>query len=229
MKTILLRGNTFTKRREIRRLGGVWNKDLKGWLVPLKMTVEIRELAYSNGYYIEETEVDFDPFKPMTVDEIRAYRQNKADRKAERLERWAESRERTAEELDKQVKPFVSDWSFVTQPITSNSGGRAFKRFRDKISNKIDKKHELLNEADDLRERAERLRNSVSVKGDAERKRQAIRDANDEIIKVGSRVFSFSFGNGEVVKVNKISYSVKIDRLNSVLKLDKCYVKLIEG
>lgn len=229
MKTILLRGNTFAKRREIRRLGGVWNKDFKGWLVPLVKTDKISDLAYSNGYYIEETEVDFDPFKPMTIDELRAYRQSKADRKAERLERWAESRERTADELDKQVKPFVSDWSFVTQPITNNSGGRSFARFREKITAKIDRMFELCNEADELRERAESIRSNVIVKGDAERKRQATRDANDKIVKVGSRVFSYSFGDGEVVKVNKISYSVKIDRLDSVLNVDKCYVKLLEG
>jgi len=230
MKVILISGQTYLYRREIKSLGGFWNKEFNGWLVPYseKDNEKLFNLVNQHSFELSEIEIDFDPFKPMTIDELRAYRQAKADRKADRLLKQAESRDKEADILDRQVQPYVSDWSFVTQPITQNSGGRAFSRFRDKISNKIDKKYNLLNEADDLRERADRLRNSVSVKGDAERRRQAQREVNDSVIKIGSKVFDYSFGNGEVVKVNKISYSVKFDRLDVVIKQDKCRVKLCD-
>ena len=221
-----MRGDTYLHRREIKRLGGKWSYEKEGWLLPNDKIKEVGDYAYLKGFYIEELDVDNDPFNP-TIDEIRASRQERADRKAGRLIKRAESRERKTDALDKQVRPFISDIAFTTQPITPVSGGRAFARFREKINNKIDNQFGLLNEADELRGRAEELSRPVAVKGDAERRRQAKRDANDEVIKIGSRVFDYSFGEGEVKKVNKISYSIKFDRLDRVIKQDKSWIKLV--
>jgi hypothetical protein len=229
MKVILITGNTFLLRREIKHLGGFWYGNKKGWLVPIERTKEAVDLAYDKGFYTEELDVDFNPFRKMTMEEIRAYRQERANRKAARLIKSAEIRERDAEILNKQVEPYVSDWSFVTQPITSNSGGRAFARFREKINNKIDRKYGLINEAKDLRDRAEILANSVSVKGDAERRREKMRQALDEKIKIGSRVNYKLFvnGTGTVVRVNKKSYTIKLDEGRKI-SVDKIMVDFIE-
>ncbi len=229
MKVILLLGDTYLHRREIKSLGGKWNYEKEGWLLPNDKIKEVSDFAYIKGFYIEELEVDSDPFT-QTIDEIRASRQERADRKANRLIKRAESRDRKAEALDKQVKPFMSDWAFITQPIlTDHYSGKSFRNLKDRINSKVNKKFELSNEAGELRSRAEALSRPVAVKGDAERRRELRRQANDEVIKVGSKIFDFAFGNGEVIKVNKLTYTIKWERSGHKFTRDKTFVKLVEG
>ena len=64
--------------------------------------------------------------------------------------------------------------------------------------------------------------------GDAERRRQAKREALDTLINKGSRVHDFCFGDGEVIGVYKKSYRIKFDRGLTYAR-DKSYVKLIES
>jgi hypothetical protein len=226
MKVILMRGETYLHRREIRSLGGKWSYEKEGWLLPNDKIKEISDLAYNKGFYIEEIEVDNDPFN-QTIDEIRASRQERADRKAEILVRRAESRERKASALDKQVSPYMNDWAFVTQPIlVGHHSEKSFRNLKDRISRKVDKKFELSNEAGELRSRAEALSRPVAVKGDAERRRELRRQANDEVIKVGSKIFDFAFGNGEVMKINKLTYTIKWERSGHSFTRDKSFVRL---
>ena len=219
-------GKTYLLRREIKSLGGKWNKEKEGWLIPANKLSEAQELEKNNQVEVVTIEIDFDPFKPMTTEELRANRQAKADRKADRLIKRAENREQQAKSLNEQTTPYMSDIAFVTQPITNNSGGRSFQRFREKVYNKIDKEFILMNEADDLRERAASIRNNVSVKGDSARRRQDKRDANDEVIKIGSKIMDFAFGSGEVVKINKLTYTILWERSGHKFTRDKSFVVL---
>lgn len=45
-------------------------------------------------------------------------------------------------------------------------------------------------------------------KGDAERKRQTVREQNDALIKVGSIIVDYCYGRGEVLRVNTKTYSI---------------------
>jgi hypothetical protein len=63
---------------------------------------------------------------------------------------------------------------------------------------------ELHSEAQELKEHADWIEKAgVRVKGDAEKQRQQERDARDKVFTVGSKVYEWCFGDGEIVKVNK--------------------------
>ena len=140
---------------------------------------------------------------PTDPEEIRTYRQEGADRKADKLEGWASKREAKAAAVLKHNEPHTRDWAFITQP--------GHIPIRARIIAQEDRQRESLSVAGDMRQRADSLRHVV-VRGDAERNRQVRREASDKIFSVGSRVFDYSGGNGEIVKVNKNTYSVKFDR-----------------
>jgi hypothetical protein len=74
-----------------------------------------------------------------------------------------------------------------------------------------------------MRDKAESLRN-VKVAGDAERRRQAEREALDRIISKGSRVHDYTFGDGTVKGVYSKSYRIEFDRGFTYAR-DKSYVR----
>jgi len=156
--------------------------------------------------------------EPTDREEIRAYRQERADRKADRLEEWAEKREKVAERtLDTIRERYRGDFAFNTQP------GHIPERAR--VIRAQDRAYESLGVAGHLRGRAAGLRHVV-VKGDAEAKRQKYREFMDARLAKGSRVHDFCFGDGEIVKVNRLSYTIKFDGGFQYAR-DKSYVKPI--
>jgi len=158
----------------------------------------------------------------MTNEEIetmRTYRQEKANRKAERVRSWGESKLRQAQELEDSIPEYAHDWAFITQP--GHIPARA------KINRKQDKIFQLRKEGQEQVERAERIKKyGGRVKGDAERARQTMREEQDKTIGKGSRVHDFCFGDGEITRVNKKSYSIRFDS-GGTYPRDKTYIKLI--
>ena len=157
--------------------------------------------------------------EPKTVDEIRAFRTEKAERRAGRYQEWADKREKRAEAALNSHPEYRHDWAFISQP------GHIPARARMNAAD--DRAFESLDIAKGMREKASNILN-VRVAGDAERKRQATREALDNLIEVGSRVFDYSGGNGEVVGIFKKSYRVKFDRGFTWL-VDKSFVRPIKA
>ena len=153
--------------------------------------------------------------EPKDPEEIRAFRLEKAERKAERYEEWAGKRERNADAQLNSHPEVRHDWAFITQP------GRI--PLRERMNAADNRAHESLEIAQEMRRKAGSLRH-VRVKGDAGRRRQAIRDKLDAIITKGSQVHDFCFGSGEVVQVNTKSYSIRFDS-GSTYARDKSYVR----
>ena len=154
--------------------------------------------------------------EPTDTEEIRTYRQERADRKAERLEGWADKREQIAEAQLNSNPNMRHDIAFITQPghipvraRMIKADGRAF---------------ESLNIAKGMRDRAENIRN-VRVKGDAECIRQEKRDAADKIIVKGSMVKDPFFGGGVVTRINKKTYTIKFESGGEYAR-DKSWIKL---
>ncbi len=153
--------------------------------------------------------------EPKDVEEIRDFRTRKAERKAARYEEWAEKREVKANADLNSHPEYRHDWAFITQP------GHIPARARMNAAD--NRAYESLNKAKEMRERAAGILN-VRVAGDAERKRQAGREESDKVFTVGSRVFDYSGGNGEIVKVCKKNYKVKFDRGFTWL-VDKSWIR----
>jgi len=131
---------------------------------------------------------------PTDPEEIRALRQEAADRKADRLEGWAAKRREKAAALERQNDPYRGDHAFNTQP------GHIPERAR--ANSRSERAWEHTKTAQRMEDKAARLR-IVRVKGDAERRREAERERVRQWIKKGMRVFTAIWGEGTVKRVNK--------------------------
>lgn len=217
---LLITGDTYTSRREIKALGGKWNPEEGGWLVPVSDSA--RQLAETKGFVVSEVEIDPVLLERPTGERLRAIRQAKIDRRAEQRLARAERLEREAEKATESIKPYMN-LEFLTEPIkTDHHSAKRHRRLRERISNSIDKKFTLLAEAERLRKLAQPQK--ARIAGDAARRDQAIREEKDQVITVGSRVNDVVFGQGEVVRVNKKSYTVRWDG-GSTFSRDKIYLK----
>jgi hypothetical protein len=159
--------------------------------------------------------------EPTEVEEIRAFRLAKNERKAEKYDRWASKRETDAKAKLNSYPSIRHDYAFITQP--------GHIPFRDRMNKSDARAFESLNKAKEMRGKAASLR-SVRVAGDAERKREKVRAALDNIIKKGSKVYDFVFGEGIVLGVYKKSYRIQFNSKAGegkfyICSRDKSYVR----
>lgn len=135
------------------------------------------------------------PCAPTDHETIREARQEAADRKADQIEGWAASRRHKAEALDAQNAPYRGDVAFDTQPGHIPERARAIARTERAWGHTA--------KALDFEARADRLRRGVRVAGDAERERQAKREAVRAWLRVGMRVETGLYGFGVVERINR--------------------------
>ena len=129
----------------------------------------------------------------------------------------ARNRERAAA-LEAAAAPFARDYAFNTQP-----GNFPARR---RVSSQLDRASQLRRKAKEQELRADELtRLATTNKGDAERARQAQRDAVS--VEKGSRISTLMYGPGRVVRVNKKTISYYSDQTGSVINVDKSWVKVI--
>lgn len=85
---------------------------------------------------------------------------------------------------------------------------------KEKLSSREDKAIESMNRLEEaFGKKVKAYKNEQNkLGGTKEEKRQAIRDAMDKLVTKGSRVGDILFGEGEVIKVNSKTYTVKYDR-----------------
>lgn len=158
---------------------------------------------------------------PSDPEEIRAVRQEAAERKASKLDEWAEKREqKAAAVLNVSEDHYSRDWAFITQPGHIPARARWIE--------KTDRELESLQKAREMRTRADNLRN-VRVAGDKERKREAERAAVRLWIKKGQKVSSALYGVGVVMRVNQKTATVQNTHCNGyTCPLDLSWLTLVE-
>ena len=132
--------------------------------------------------------------EPTDPEEIRHYRQEAGNHRAEKYDEWAGKREVKAEAQLNSHPEIRHDWAFITQP------GRI--PFRDRMNKADSRACESLNIAENMRDKAESLRH-VRVKGDAEKRWQARRDSTLTWLKVGMTADAGMYAPGVVLKINK--------------------------
>ena len=156
--------------------------------------------------------------EPKDIEEIRAFRLEKAEQKAEKYEEWASKRECKVNTQLNSHSEIRHDWAFITQP--------GHIPMRAQMIKSDDRAYESLQVAEAFREKAHNLR-KVRVAGDAERKYQAQREANDLLIQKGSKITDIVFGEGTVISIHKKSYRIQWDKSGRTWSRDKIFVKAI--
>jgi hypothetical protein len=156
---------------------------------------------------------------PTDTEEIRTYRQEGADRKAERLHGWAEKRFQSAGAVLASHEIYRGDTAFNTQP--------GHIPLRARIIAREDRACESLSIARAMEAKAHSLESGVVVKGDADRARQAQRDAMRPLLAVGMRVHSILWGDGVVEKVNKNTVRILGSVRNTSVLEDLAWIRII--
>ena len=159
---------------------------------------------------------------PTDPEEIRAYRQEGADAKADRYEGWAAKRRDRANATFKSNARFTEDIAFNTQP--------GHIPLRARIIKQNDKAFESIETAQRFEEKAKSLRH-VRVAGDAERRRQAVRDIIKPRLKVGMRIGTPMYGNGIIERINRKTVRVGKCGVSGTysVNVDISWVTILEG
>lgn len=134
-------------------------------------------------------------------EELRSYRQQALDRRADRLNERADKRRRAAYTLRKRDEPLFQCHAFRTQPGRIPERERALKR--------REKAHQLDAEAEQLERKA--AQPAARVKGDAAARDERRREAVREWIQPGMRVRHALVGLCTVVKVNRKTARLRFD------------------
>jgi hypothetical protein len=154
----------------------------------------------SNVVYEKHVGIFCPPCAPTDAEEIRAYRQAAADKRADKYEEWAGKREAKAEALYKPTERYNGDTAFWTQP------GRIIARER--VFSAREKSFEETKTAERFRSKADSLRHVV-VKGDAAKADEARRVIVRGWIKPGMMVDTCHCGILKVLKVNKKTATIE--------------------
>lgn len=231
IQAILITGETYTSRRDLKALGGKWFPDRSGWIVPIDRRDAAAKIASERGFATEEIEVEAVALEHPTGERLRAIRQARLDKKIQKWRAGAERRAEKYQSIEKQLEPY-NDWAFWTEPVKyDHHSGKRHHRLRERLQAKMQVQHNLWKEATELTEKADHAeRAGVRIAGDAERRREEQRASLDKKIGVGSRVRSLSFGLGTVLKVHKKSYTIQWDASNAgtgswKCSVDKTYVR----
>lgn len=146
--------------------------------------------------------------------------------KAEKRFAWAIAAQDRAKKIQEELNadPRYTDQQFWLEPIkVGHHSERRHRRARDTYMAKEKRIIDLLDKAKDHREKAQNLLYFANRnKGDAEKKREQERVQADSVYTVGSSINDFAYGAGEVLKVNKKTYTVRF-RLGFTCTRDKSY------
>ena len=132
--------------------------------------------------------------EPKDSEEIRQYRQEAADHKADKYEEWAAKRREKASAQLNSYPEIRHDIAFCTQP------GRI--PFRERMNKADGRAFESLQVAEKMEAKADSLRH-VRVKGDADKRWQRVRDLNLTRFQVGDVVDCGMYAPGKILKINK--------------------------
>lgn len=147
--------------------------------------------------------------EPTDTEDVRSFRQDWIDRKNAKREEWAQARERRAAGLQARSDSLMgrdrspdgrADWALVTQP--------GYIPQRAQANRAQERSWEELRAADEHRNR---MIGDARVKGDAERSREARRDAVRDMVKarVGTMVRCHPYGSVKLLRVNQKSATVQ--------------------
>lgn len=228
-KAFAISGETYPLRRELRAVGCIWNHDEKAYLVDAARAAGALSIAQAHGLDVCEIEADPDDLVPATGEKLRAIRQARRDRYAERLRSQAETQARIAAKERAKHEPYTSDYSFITQPIlVGHHSERRHRNLLARLCKNMDNEMRALIKSDKLREKADYIEQvGATIKGDAERARQKARERADAIISKGDLVET-SLGRGVVVAVNSKTFTINFEDRGFTSREDKSWVRLIE-
>ena len=220
---VKISGNTYPHRGALRGFGALFNYDEKAYFCVLSENVQ--QYCRDNDLEIESVEFDIIKVTPATGEDLRAIRQAKIDRRKERLYERAERA--TARASKHNLSSVESDFLSLMEPVkVGHHSERPHRKLLDRAQTKMTKRCKEYSYANELIDRADSMQ-KAAIKGDAENARDKKRAAFDEKFKEGSIVFSYAWGDCEIIKMNKKSVRVRRKATGSEFNGDKSRFELL--
>jgi len=226
---ITLSGDTYQIRREIRALGGVWQADKKQYIVPESKRDRVAALIGTRKIEVFDGEAPDNSFEPLAGDALRAYRQAKADRKAERIQTRADKKSALAESLFEKEHRIADMIPFGQPVLCGHHSQRRHERDIERMNNLSAKACTAYQEGQHLARVAERLSLPVAIKGDAEARHEVHRQKIRESVNVGDIIFTHIYGDMEVLKINQKTLKLKGKFGNFNFDMSLCYLKAVKN
>lgn len=196
-------------------------------LITLRYAGECRKCsatlpAGAEAIYEKHVGVFCPPCAPTDPEEIRGYRQEAANRRADHYEEWAGKRRHSATAVLEQNRVFTDDIAFNTQP--------GHIPLRARVIAQNDRAGESLAIAAAFEAKADSLR-CVRVAGDAEARRQATREAVRTVLRVGMRVDTGIYGHGIVKRINRKTATIGSTGASGTYRVavDLSFLRPLEG
>lgn len=228
MQALLITGTTYPNRRALRAAGCLWNRDEEGYLIALDKADAARAIvASAAGLVITEIEVDDSTLEPLTGEALRAYRQDRQDRRAARLLARADAADRRAAKVHGRISEGERDFLRLCEPVKigHHSEGR-HRRLIERHNRAFDAEMSERSKARELRTRADWLQ-PARIAGDAERARQAKREEADKVVGLHAVVHDPIYGECIVTKVNIKTYTAHCIGRGFVVSIDKHWARFI--
>jgi len=164
---------------------------------------------------------------PEQVEQIRAKKTERAQRKADKFLKWAEIAQKKAEQLQEEIHK-EREVIPLGQPIlTGHHSEKGHRSHLNRLNNKDWKAFELKEKAKKHREKAENImRFKTRVKGDAEREREKEREGKSLELIEGTRVRDNLYGNGTIIKANEKTCRIDFDGKGTLTR-DKTFLEVI--
>lgn len=225
---LLITGNTYPHRRTLRGFGCLFDRDEMGYIVSSENALARDYANNQDDLDVSDYEATDEQLTPATGERLRAIRQDKINRRRERLLSQADAADRRAEEQRNRVSKQERDFLSLGEPIkVGHHSERRHRRLVDKAWDSTLKAGAEYAKAEELRQKAAWLM-PAQVKGDAAKRQQARRDKADNAIDAGDLVRTSIYGEATVIKVNKKTFRICISKTGKELNVDKGYCTLLE-
>lgn len=223
---VIITGKTYPLRRELRATGAIFDRGELGYVARAD-NARALAIAEAHGLAVTPYEASELQLTPATGERLRAIRQDRQDRRHDRLLKRADAADRRADKASKRISTHEKDFLRLCEPV--------------KIGHHSQRRHEkLIKRAQDAffaegaeRLKAQKLRNSAewiapaAIKGDAEARRQAKRDAVAGLFAIGDTVACIMFGQGVITRINAKTFTVTHSTRGFTFKLDKGAATLV--
>ena len=136
-------------------------------------------------------------------------RKQKALEKARQYIIWAEKAEQKAKDIYDRWFSVYKDFDWTQPILRGHHSQKAHEKVYERRNTVHEKVRDLNAKAKRFREKSANLTAFANThKGDAERRREKIREELDKVVKVGDTIITM-YGDKVVLKVNKKSYTVQ--------------------
>ena len=189
-KGFVVTGNTYPLKNTIKSMGGKWNPDEGGWVVPASSSKQINALKKEKGLKISAIKTEENVFRRLTEAERLDLRKAKYEKKADRWNKSASTKGKESNRLYEESHNLVKDIPFGQPILVGHHSERAHRNRLDKSWNKMGKSFKLGEEAEEKSRKAsiisrvaEDLGSVSDLKGRIAKKKQELNRARNKIAK----------------------------------------------